>query len=160
MNSEQSWGIRPNVIPWPPLLLVLAAVSAYAIGLLIPLPIGGPPAIHAVGYFVVAAGIGLDLSAIVWMRRARTNILPHRGADSLVVDGPFRFTRNPIYLGNTILMAGLALLSANAWFLLSGAVMAFLVDRLAVRREERHLNQRFGEEWRRYAARTPRWLLR
>ncbi len=160
MNREQGWDTRPNVIPWPPILLVLAATSAYGLGLLIPLPIGGGSAIHALGYFVLAAGIGLDLSAIVWMRRARTNILPHRGADSLVVDGPFRFTRNPIYLGNAILMVGLALLSANGWFLLSGAAMAFLVDRLAVHREERHLNQRFGERWQRYAARTPRWLLR
>jgi protein-S-isoprenylcysteine O-methyltransferase Ste14 len=92
------------------------------------------------------------------MWRKNTNILPHRGADALITSGPFRFTRNPIYLGNTIAMLGLSVYLNNGWFAILGLGAAFAVDRLAIRREEAHLAARFREAWLAYAARTPRWL--
>ena len=98
--------------------------------------------------------------AIVTMRRARTNILLHRTADRLVIDGPFRFGRNPIYLGNAFLCVGLALTTVNAWFLVTAAFMIAAVDRMAIRREERHLEKLFGDAWLHYQKTTPRWLVR
>jgi protein-S-isoprenylcysteine O-methyltransferase Ste14 len=135
-------------------------MAAWLLGLGFPLPMTPSLGVRVVGGLILASGLLLDLSAMVVMRRAHTNILPHRGADALVVSGPFRFTRNPIYLGNTVVMIGVAFMLANAWFLLSALVAAVLVDRLAIRREERHLAQRFGESWRDYAAHTARWLLK
>jgi protein-S-isoprenylcysteine O-methyltransferase Ste14 len=73
--------------------------------------------------------------------------------------GPFRFSRNPIYLGNTLLLIGIGIAGGNYWFVLGALVSALLVDRLAIRREEQHLAARFGEAWTNYAQSTPRWLI-
>jgi protein-S-isoprenylcysteine O-methyltransferase Ste14 len=110
------------------------------------------------GRALVAAGIALDLWAMGAMTSARTNIMPNRGAENLVTSGPFAFSRNPIYLGNTIVTVGIGLGLNALWFLPLAAVAAALVQRLAILREEAHLAARFGPEWTAYAAKTPRWL--
>ena len=113
----------------------------------------------AVGAVMMATGVGLDLAAMVWMHRLRANILPHRAATTLVTTGPFAVSRNPIYLGNTLLVAGAAPALDNPWFLPAALIAAFAVTQLAIRREEAHLAARFGSQWRDYANRTPRWLI-
>ena len=92
------------------------------------------------------------------MRRARANILPHRAATALVTAGPFSFTRNPIYFGNTLLLLGAALLLHDLWFVVAALVAALAVDRLAIRREEAHLAAKFGAEWEEYRQKVRRWL--
>ena len=149
---------RPNRIPWPPLIFLAADGAALGLGAVLPAGLPFGTAGRLAGGALALSGLALDVAAMVAMVRARTNILPHRGADRLVRHGPFRYTRNPIYLGNTLLLAGLGLALANAWFLPAAAAAAFAVDRLAVRREEAHLAARFGAAWHDYAASTPRWL--
>jgi protein-S-isoprenylcysteine O-methyltransferase Ste14 len=95
---------------------------------------------------------------MVVMARRRANILPHRAATALVTDGPFAWSRNPIYLGNTLLLSGCGLAFGNAWLLVGAAVAAIAVTVLAIRREEAHLASRFGDAWMAYAARTRRWF--
>ncbi len=107
----------------------------------------------------MAIGLGLDLAAMFWMHQQRANILPHRAATALVTTGPFALSRNPIYLGNTVLVAGAALLLNNPWFLVAALIAAFAVTHLAIQREEAHLATHFGDQWRDYAHRTPRWLI-
>ncbi|KIZ42328.1 MULTISPECIES: isoprenylcysteine carboxylmethyltransferase family protein [Rhodopseudomonas] len=150
---------RPNTMPWPPLVLIATALLAIALGRVLPLPAleGALPV--SIGLATLLTGIALDLWAILTMRRARTNIMPHRAPDRLVTSGPFRHSRNPIYLANTLLLIGIGLAFGNAWFVLGAFVSAAIVDRLAIRREERHLAAKFGADWTAYAATTPRWLL-
>jgi len=102
--------------------------------------------------------IALDISALILFRRRRTTILPNRGAGALVTEGPFSKSRNPIYLGNTMLTFGLGLLFATPWLLLAAPLAAFVTARLAIAREETHLAAKFPREWQRYAANTPRWI--
>ena len=149
---------RPNVLPWPPMIYVASALAAYALGRFYPLEFVHDHVFIIFGTILIFVGFTLDLWAMVVMWRARTNILPNRGADSLINSGPFRFTRNPIYLGNTVVMLGVSFYFDNGWFLLLGLVAAILVHHLAIRREEIHLAKRFGDEWRNYSTRTPRWL--
>jgi protein-S-isoprenylcysteine O-methyltransferase Ste14 len=149
---------RPNVLPWPPMIYLASALAAYALGKVYSLEFVHDHVFIIFGTIITFVGFALDLWAMVVMWRARTNILPHRGADSLIDSGPFRFTRNPIYLGNTVVMMGVSFYFDNGWFLLLGLVAAILVDHLAIRREEIHLAKRFGDEWRNYSTRTPRWL--
>jgi protein-S-isoprenylcysteine O-methyltransferase Ste14 len=92
------------------------------------------------------------------MYRARTTILPHRRSDALVTSGPFRRFRNPIYLGDVMVLLGLAELTKNIWFVAVAIAFAGLVTWLAILPEERHLEARFGEAWRHYKARSRRWL--
>ena len=101
--------IRPNVIPWPPLIYGAAALTALALHAALPLYVPLGVTGRALGWCLAVLGGSLDLSAMLVMARARTTILPHHAASQLVTSGPFGWTRNPIYLGNTLLLTGLGL---------------------------------------------------
>ena len=152
---------RPNRIPWPPLLYGGMALIALGLHLVAPLPWPEGPVrmvLAAVGLCLACAGVALEIATASAFRRHRTTILPHRGATALITGGPFSKSRNPIYVGNTMLLAGAGLFFGIAWLLLAAAAAALLTQKLAIEREERHLAARFGAEWQDYAARTPRWL--
>jgi protein-S-isoprenylcysteine O-methyltransferase Ste14 len=87
---------RPNSVPWPPIVLAVSIAIAIALGYLVPMSIPRNMAVGSAGYLAVAVGTGLDVWAVVMLKRAGTNILPHRGATRLVSRGPFGFTRTPI----------------------------------------------------------------
>jgi protein-S-isoprenylcysteine O-methyltransferase Ste14 len=159
MASPTGHGGAPNRWPWPPLVFGAAAAAAIVLGWVIPLPASEAGWTGSVGIAVMMTGIALDVWAIWTMRRADTNIMPNRAADRLVTWGPFRLSRNPIYSGNTILLIGIGIAFARSWFVVMALLAAALVDRLAIRREERHLAEKFGPAWTDYAARTPRWLI-
>ncbi|HRF07498.1 MAG TPA: isoprenylcysteine carboxylmethyltransferase family protein [Xanthobacteraceae bacterium] len=159
MSPQPDLSERPNTIPWPPLLLVAGIAFGALLGTLLPIPVVIPAPLQLAGFVLLAIGITLDISAIIWMARLGTNILPHKAAGALLTSGPFRLSRNPIYLGNTLTLAAMGLAFANLWFAVLAAFMAVLLHRLAILREEAHLAARFGKAWDDYAARTPRWLL-
>jgi protein-S-isoprenylcysteine O-methyltransferase Ste14 len=148
---------RPNVIPWPPLIYLLTTIVAFVLHTLVPWHVFADSAGWWPGLAIATCGIILDFSAMFVMLRAATNILPHLAAGRLVTWGPFAWTRNPIYLGNTVGLLGFGL-AFSGWFLGAAAVAALAVDRLAIRREEEHLHRLFGEEWTNYACRVPRWI--
>ena len=148
---------RPNLIPWPPLLLVGLSLAAIALSLLTPLPLAFPGA-RTLGIALIAMALGIDLWAMRTLHEAHTTILPNRGSSHLVTHGPFGFSRNPIYVANMVLMIGIGLLSLNAWFLPLAAVNAALTHVLAIRREENHLHARFGYQFETYCRKVRRWI--
>ena len=149
----------PNRIPWPPILYGLALLVGVGLGKVAPAPawLDGPVA-RGLGGLLLALGLGLDLAAAITMWRRRANILPHRPATALVTSGPFAWSRNPIYLGNTTALCGAGLAFANPWLIGAGLIAAVAVNRLAIVREEAHLARLFGGDWEAYCRRTPRWL--
>lgn len=149
---------RPNRIPWPPLIVVGAAALAFLAQRAYPVGLGLGSGARWLGWALIALGVGLDLWALATLSRARVNILPHRAAGGLVTSGPFAFTRNPIYLGNTVVLVGVGGAANSLWFVVAALLAAKLIEVLAIRREETHLALRFGSRWVDYAARTPRWL--
>ena len=152
---------RPNTLPWPPIVYIAAVAAATLLNWLVPLPwIPGPLSelLFAVGWLVVGGALVIEFSAMRTMARAKTTIMPHRGSDHLVTGGPFSFTRNPIYLGNTMLMIGIGLIAGIVWFILLAPVDAFVTQKLAIEREERHLEIRFGKKYRDYAKKVRRWI--
>jgi protein-S-isoprenylcysteine O-methyltransferase Ste14 len=139
-----SYEERPNRFPW-----------------LLPLPWFGSPFadfLFAIGILVALAALAIDFAAMRTLSRARTTILPHRGSEHLVIAGPYSFTRNPIYLGNTMLMIAAGLVFGMVWFLLLAPVAAFVTQKLAIEREEQHLALRFGKKYRDYQKRVRRWI--
>jgi protein-S-isoprenylcysteine O-methyltransferase Ste14 len=151
----------PNRLPWPPIIYLAAIAISIALGLLFPLPwISAPLSdiLFAAGWLLVAAMVALDFSAMRTMVRAKTTIRPDKASEHLVTTGAFSFTRNPIYLGNTLLMIGVGLITGIAWFLPLAIAAAFATQKLAIEREERHLEARFGKRYRDYAKRVRRWI--
>ncbi len=152
---------RPNRFPWPPLIYLAAFAVSIGLHLLYPLPYIGPPLSHilfATGWLLLLGVVAIDVSAIRALRRAKTTVMPHRGSEHLVTTGPFSFTRNPIYLANTMLVFGAGLIAGISWFIPLGIFAAFLTQKLAIEREERHLEVRFGKKYRDYAKRVRRWI--
>lgn len=151
---------RPSSVPWPPMLLIAAILAAIVLGRVAPLNWPGlddTPA-RIVGLSIGALGIALIVWSAWTMHRAQTTILPHRGSDALVTAGPFRRFRNPIYLGDTMIILCLAELTKNVWFVPAAIAFAVLVTFLAILPEERYLEARFGDAYRTYKARSRRWL--
>ena len=157
---ETPAGSRPSAVPWPPVLLAVAIVAALALGRVYPLAWTGlddRPA-RAIGYGLGIAGIGLMAWGLGTLVRGRTNVWPHRQADQLVTAGPFRIWRNPIYMGEVLILLGLAQITYNIWFAILAPVFALAVYKLAILPEEGHLEARFGDTYVDYKGRTRRWF--
>ena len=103
-------------------------------------------------------GLALSGAVMYHFGKAGTPVTPWKEARRLVVSGPYRFSRNPDYIGQALLAGGLALLLGIPWAL-PALLPALLIVRYGViAREERYLGRRFGEEYRQYCARGRRWL--
>jgi protein-S-isoprenylcysteine O-methyltransferase Ste14 len=103
-------------------------------------------------------GGGLLVWSLWLFLRARTSPLPMRPTTALVGSGPYRWTRNPMYLAMLLVYLGAALLFDVTWALVLSPAVVALVNRLVIAREERYLEAKFGEEYRRYKARVGRWI--
>ena len=145
-------------MPWPPIIFIGTVVVGLVLEGFAPWPLGFAAPRRALGVAMIALGLGLDVWAMATMRRAETNILPHRAAGKLIDYGPFAISRNPIYLGNTLAVLGIAGALNTGWLVLATVACAGLVYALAIRREEAHMALMFGPAWDRYCARTPRWI--
>jgi protein-S-isoprenylcysteine O-methyltransferase Ste14 len=152
---------RPNSLPWPPIIFLATIVVSVALNAFYPLPWFGQPLsgiLSVLGWLMIAAFAGLNISTIRALRRAGTTVRPDRGTDHLVTDGPFAFSRNPIYLAGTMLVLGIGLVWGIVWFLPLAFLAAFAVQRVAIEREEMHLQARFGETYLDYTRRVRRWI--
>ena len=151
---------RANTFPWPPVLLVAAIISSVGLSRLLPISWPGvddAPA-RIVGLGIGALGLMLIVASIISLRRHETTVLPDKAATALVTTGPYRFFRNPIYLGDVMMLFGLAELTKNIWFVIAAALFAVLVTPLQILPEERHLEARFGDAYLDYKKRARRWI--
>ncbi len=152
---------RPNRWPWPPIVYTSATLAALGLSFVLPLPWFGSPIadiLFAAGVIAMLGAIALDLAAMNTLARGKTTIWPNRRSEHLVHAGPFTFTRNPIYLGNTTLMIGAGLAFGLIWFVVLAFVAAFITQKIAIEREEAHLDARFGKAYRDYRKKVRRWI--
>jgi protein-S-isoprenylcysteine O-methyltransferase Ste14 len=151
----------PNV-RFPPPTLYLAG---FLIGYLLHRTVGGDDvaperrdAVWTAGVVVIAAGVALIAWAVTWFRRRRTTLIPMRASAAMVDEGPYRFTRNPMYVGLSAIYTGATLMAGYLWPLAALPLVLVGVRWLIVEREERYLERRFGDDYRAYKARVRRWL--
>ena len=149
----------PHVLAPPPFIFL----GALALGLL--LHAVGPKLVflHVLGLritggLLLVGGLTLSAAVVRQFRRAGTPVSPRRASRQLVVSGPYRFSRNPDYLGQALVVVGLALLLNAPWVFLALLPALLLVRYGVIAREERYLDRRFGSEYGRYRHRVRRWL--
>ena len=122
------------------------------------MPIGDGVLVNALATILLAAAVALSASGVGMFRRSRTSIVPVRPAAALVVSGPYRFTRNPMYVGLAVLTVALALFMDTWWAVLLLVPVLFTIQRFVIAREEKYLQRRFGAEYTAYAQRVRRWV--
>jgi protein-S-isoprenylcysteine O-methyltransferase Ste14 len=150
---------NPQVIVRPPLAWGLAILAGFALDWLAPLPFlpAGWPA-RLAGSAVFALALTLFVWAIATITRSGSNVPTSRPATAVVDSGPYRFTRNPIYLGMVLGLTGLAIAFGNLWLLMMLVPFVLVIRYGVVAREEAYLERKFGDGYRRYRARVRRWL--
>lgn len=142
----------------PPFLLVLAILLSYVVSTLIPGPklVGLPFTI--LGFGAIFAGIGLFVWTIQLFGEHKTTLHPRGKPSSLITSGPYRFSRNPIYLGFLLIALGTSLLFANLLAFVGPVVFFFFITATVLPFEEEMLSKIFGERYQKYRKRTRRWV--
>ena len=143
----------------PPFAWLIALAVGIAANWLYPLPFV-PASVRAawVGVAIFALAFALGVWAIVTIRKAGTQVETYKPTTAIVANGPYRFTRNPIYLGMMLGLFGLAIALDSLW-LLAMLVPFYLVIRYGVvAREEAYLERKFGDVYLGYKSRVRRWL--
>jgi protein-S-isoprenylcysteine O-methyltransferase Ste14 len=143
------------------LLFVLGVVVGSLLHHAFPLPLIGPagrPAAAIVGWLFVGLGTGLSVWGLATLRAAGTSIRPSSPASTLVTHGPFRLSRNPMYLGLTLVYLGVMLLTNSVWTAMFLPLVIVILYLTVIRYEERYLAGAFGNEYGEYRRRVHRWL--
>jgi protein-S-isoprenylcysteine O-methyltransferase Ste14 len=149
---------NPGVIAFPPFIWLVNAVISVVVHLFIRLPIMSYRFCLVCGIIFIILAPTLALSALVTMKAAGTNVDPAKPALTIVRDGPFRFTRNPMYLALCLLQVALGLF-LNDWITLLFVVPLGLIFHYGViLREERYLTAKFGEPYLQYKRTVRRWI--
>jgi protein-S-isoprenylcysteine O-methyltransferase Ste14 len=148
-----------QVIIRPPLAWGLAVIAGLALNWLLPLPFL-PTDLPAgwLGAMVFVLALALVAWAIVTLTRAGSNVPTNRPTTTIVESGPYRFTRNPVYLGMFLGLIGLAIAFDNLWLLMMLVPFALVIRYGAVAREEAYLKRKFSDVYRGYHSRVRRWL--
>jgi protein-S-isoprenylcysteine O-methyltransferase Ste14 len=147
-----------NVKIHPPVLLLIHIFAAFLLNWVIPLPFVFPDALVWVGYILILVGIGLAFSAAGRIMQAHTTLDPHGSVSEIVTSGPYRFSRNPIYLGFVCLLIGFPFIFRSYWGLVLSVVLMISLYQFVIKHEEAYLEKKFGDVYTDYKSRVRRWL--
>lgn len=142
----------------PPLLFAAYLITALVLNWLLPFPEPWAGIVRVFGGLCVVGGLLLGSTAIWAMRRAHTSPDPHTPATALVTDGPYRLTRNPIYLGFLLITLGFTLVAGTLWGLVLSPFLIWSVNRIIIRAEEGYLATRFPGSYQAYKSQARRWI--
>ena len=158
MSSVSTNRDIPGVIAPPPLILLAHLLLGLALDWLWPAPFLASAVQYAVGAALIALAGTLAGAAIFRFVRAGTNVPTRRPATALVVTGPYRFTRNPIYVGMIVLLLGIGVMVDSVWIVVLAVPFALVLRYGVIAREERYLEAKFGDSYRGFRARVRRWI--
>ena len=148
----------PGGLPIPPPLLTLLCLAG---GLILHSFSHGPRTIfahHVLGLLLVAGGVLISAYAAALFRARKTGLDPHGEATAFVIEVPYTFTRNPMYLGQVLVLFGFAVFFASIAMLLAPIAFFVVVDRMVIPLEEYNLERIFGSQYVDYKTRVRRWL--
>lgn len=142
----------------PPLVLFACALAGLLLHWFFPIRLIPWSIPWIVGAVFIGLGFGFIASSIQLFKKAGTAHIPWKTSTKLVLGGLYRLTRNPIYLGMVLISLGIALEVNNLWGILMTIPLVVFLDRYPIRKEERYLEQKFGDEYRAYKNQVRRWI--
>ena len=148
-----------NAVVRPPIALLLAFLLGLLADWLHPLkfvPAAVPNGL--LGAVIVVDGLALFVWAIMTMTQAGTRVETVQPTTAIVAAGPYRFSRNPIYLAMMVALVGLAIGFNNGWILAALVVFYLIIRYGVVAREEAYLRRKFGDVYLSYKSQVRRWL--
>jgi protein-S-isoprenylcysteine O-methyltransferase Ste14 len=157
-NSMGTSADSPGVIVPPPLLYGFTFVVVLVLRWFWPKPILGHAIALWLGLAVLLLGVAVVIAGRRALQAAGTNVNPSLPTTAIVTSGPFRFSRNPLYAGITLLYLGLTLAFDTWWGVVLLVPILIIMHRGVVLREERYLQQKFGKAYRQYCSRVRRYL--
>lgn len=161
MNDHQSeaWEDRPSTRVHPPTLLLASMIAGYVLRAatkgFLPLP---RVLAEGLGGAMIIAAVVIIASAVSAFSAGEEELKPNTPSRQLFVHGPFRYSRNPIYLAMMLLGGGFAVATLNLWMVLSTALAGVMLHFFVILPEERYLEDRFGPEYEAYKNSVRRWI--
>lgn len=155
-SKPRGWALIP-----PPLLFAFPLVAGVFLDRRLPLvhlPDPLASGLDWLGFLLIAVGAAHTLSSVAIFARSRTTIVPHHRSSAFVTAGAYRWTRNPMYVGLTLIYLGVSAVTAALWPLLFLPIPVLVMDRRIIPMEERQLEEVFGPSYTEYKARVRRWI--
>jgi protein-S-isoprenylcysteine O-methyltransferase Ste14 len=149
---------NPGVIAPPPLIYAGALAIGLLVNRLYPIAFLPRGLSRVLGWPLIVGGLVIGSLGFREMKRAGTNVDPREPTTAIVTEGPYRFTRNPLYLCLTLVYAGISALANALWAVLLLPGVLAVMRRGVIEREERYLERKFGDEYVNYKARVRRWI--
>ncbi len=158
-NSDENGAAVRLPPPFVPVLAILIGVALGAFSPIVPGFVLPTPERYWIGGMTIAGSlIGLGLWPMFLFRDSGQNVAPWSATPELVVLGPYRFTRNPMYLMMVLLCIGFTVLLSNAWIGILTPFCAWALYQTAIKPEEAYLEQKFGASYRAYKLKVRRWV--
>ncbi len=147
-----------GVIAPPPVIYFAFLLIGRGADRLWPVAVLPQVARYAAGIGVIALSLALVISAVRQFRRHKTSFKPHEPSTALITEGPYRYSRNPMYLALSLLYTGLGIAADGPWTLALLAPLLIVMHYGVILREERYLERKFADDYRRYKSAVRRWL--
>jgi len=113
---------------------------------------------YMLGALLVLVGIAVNIPAVLKFKANDENVIPWTGSETIIVSGVYRFTRNPMYLGMSLISLGIAMLAGSYAMVGTALLASVIIDRLVIVREEHYLEKRFGQSYADYKRQVRRWI--
>jgi protein-S-isoprenylcysteine O-methyltransferase Ste14 len=147
---------------FPPVLPLITVLLGVALQYLLPLDVGislSGPVRHSVGVLIVLCSVvGLGLWAVILVRGSGQSENPWKPTTEIIERGPYRISRNPMYLQMVLVCVGFSVILWNVWILILTPLCTLALQTLVIRHEEVYLESRFGESYLAYKRRVRRWI--
>jgi protein-S-isoprenylcysteine O-methyltransferase Ste14 len=155
-TSQTQRGARVRVVP--PLLYALPLALLLYLHTRVPWSMPPGSGRSPFGTLLITIGAAFCLSAIIVFTANQTTIVPNRPVSALVTEGPYRFTRNPMYTGLTLIYAGVSVVFGSWWPLLALPLVLFVMRRHVIAPEEEYLTEKYGAAYEIYCSHVRRWI--
>ena len=148
----------PSVKIIPPLVYLAGLVIGFLVNIWMPIKVVPSLVAWTSGGILIFCGAVLAGSAVFKFKDVGTTVRPDRAASTLVIVGPYKITRNPMYLGLAFVYLGVAVAGQSVWALILLPVVLTIIQRRAIEPEEAFLERRFGADYVGYKEKVRRWI--